>query len=92
MLGILASLVIAGAGMAALLSMSFTIRTHAQSVMQLLRDSRSIARDREFLVHVTGAANAPSPFAASPLVRMRRLPHRAVRPSVAAPKPHREAA
>jgi hypothetical protein len=92
MLGILASLAIAGAGIAALVSISFTVRAQARSIGQLLRDSRSISLDREFLVHITGAANSPSPFAPSALVRLRRLPHRAVRTPVTAPLTQREAA
>lgn len=92
MLGVLVSLVLVGSGLAAVASMVVTVRAQARSVAQLLRDSRSIAKDREFLVRITGTTNGPSPFAPSAMVRLRRLPHRAVRLPATAPSPQREAA
>lgn len=81
MLGVLVSLAFAGAGVAAIGAIGFTIRSQAPAVARLLQDSRSLAKDREFLVRITGEAKSPLPFA-SPrfgIAQLRRLPHRAVR-------------
>lgn len=81
MLGVLASLAVAGTGIFAIVAICSTVEAQAPAVAKLLRDSRSIAREREFLIRVTGQAGALSPFAAtkSGFARLRRLPHRAVR-------------
>ncbi|WP_295529781.1 hypothetical protein [Novosphingobium sp. Chol11] len=50
MLTVLASLVIAGAGAAAILVIILTVQAQSAAVRQVIADSRAIARDREFLV------------------------------------------
>lgn len=86
MVAILASLVIAGAGVAALASIIATVRAQAASVARVLRDSRNIAQDREFLIRIT-ATPALAPRVTSALARPRRLPRAAVRrPASATPQ------
>jgi hypothetical protein len=56
MFAILASLVIAGAGVVAIAVIVLTVQAQSAAVRQVLADSRAIARDREFLVHLIGDA------------------------------------
>jgi len=90
MLGILASLVITGAGVGAIAAIAMTIHQQSGAVRQLFADSRSIARDREFLVRMTGDVQLASDAqSASPLMfaRLRRVPQRAVKRLVVQPRP-----
>lgn len=84
MLGIIASLVIAGAGVAALAAIALTVHQQAGAVRRLIADSRSIAQDREFLVAMTSHAQPASPFMSA---RLRNLPQRMVRRPVVQPRP-----
>ena len=88
MLAVLASLVIAGAGMAAVASMLLTLRSQKGALARLLGEMRSLEQDRVFLVHMTGEARSASPLS---FARLRRAPQRAVR-RVNAPTPQRAAA
>lgn len=91
MLAVLASLVIAGAGVAAIASMIATIRTQKGALSRLLGDMRSLEQDRVFLVHMTGESRPASPLS---FARLRRAPQRAVRRSTTpgAPQTQRAAA
>lgn len=75
MVAILASLVIAGAGVAALAVIVLTVQAQSAAVRQVIADSRAIARDREFLVHFIGDAGTGLPLGAS---RLRAAPQRTV--------------
>lgn len=87
MVGILASLVIAGIGIGAIASIILTGRAQYASIVRLIADSRGIAKDREFLVRMTGNAHPASPLS---FARLRRVPQRSVRrvaePAGCAPK------
>lgn len=76
MLAVLASLVIAGAGFAAVASMLLTIRSQKGALARLVGEMRSLEQDRVFLVHMTGDARPASPLS---FARLRRAPQRAVR-------------
>ena len=89
LLPLLASLVMAGAGCAAIAAMAVTVRAQLPAVRKLLADSRAIAGDRVFLVQITSVSVA----APRGIVRPRRLSARTFRvPSVAAVQPLRAAA
>ncbi|MCW1384722.1 hypothetical protein OLX02_18055 [Novosphingobium sp. KCTC 2891] len=90
MLGILASLVIAGAGVAAIASIVLTIRAQSGAVGRLFDEARSMQQDREFLVWMTSDQRPASPFS---FARLRRTPQRAVRRvTERSPQPQRAAA
>jgi hypothetical protein len=76
MLGVIASLVFIGAGFAAVASTVVTVRAQMGAVRRVIADSRSIAKDRYFLVQMTGDAYPASPMA---FAKLRRVPQRAVR-------------
>ncbi|WP_225204970.1 hypothetical protein [Novosphingobium huizhouense] len=88
MLAVLASLVIAGAGFAAVASMLLTVRSQKGALARLVGEMRSLEQDRVFLVHMTGEARPASPLS---FARLRRTPQRAVRRATA-PLPQRAAA
>jgi hypothetical protein len=75
MFAILASLVIAGAGVAAIAVIVLTVQAQSAAVRQVIADSRAIARDREFLVHLIGDVGACAPLGAG---RLRAAPQRTV--------------
>ena len=75
MFAILASLVIAGAGAAAVAVIVLTVQAQSAAVRQVIADSRAIARDREFLVHLIGDSAASAPLGAS---RLRAAPQRTI--------------
>lgn len=77
MLGILASLLIAAGGVAAVTAIVATVRQQMGAVRQVLCDAQSLSADREFLVRMTGDTRT-SPIA---YARLRRVPQRAVRRS-----------
>ena len=90
LLPLLASLVMAGAGCAALAAIAVTVRAQLPAVRTVLADSRAIAADRAFLFQIT-AMNAP----ATPRLglRPRRVSARALRSAPVVPsKPLRAAA
>lgn len=89
MFAILSILMIAAAGVGACLAIAATVREQAGALRRLLADSRSIARDREFLVRMTGDGAADRPIA---FARLRRMPHRAVSRPVVRIVPQRAAA
>lgn len=91
MVGILASLVIAGIGIGALAAIIFTARAQYASVTRLIADSRALSQDREFLVRMTGDAHPASPLS---FTRLRRVPQRAVKRPVEprVPSPQRAVA
>lgn len=76
MLALLASLVIAGAGVGALASIALTVRGQKGTLSRLFAEARSLEQDRVFLVRMTGDAHAPSPIV---FARLRRTPQRATR-------------
>ena len=76
MLGILASFVIAAAGVVAVMVIVHTVRQQMPSVRKLVADARSISQDREFLVKVTAETQDASPVV---FARLRRVPQRSVR-------------
>lgn len=76
MVGMLASLIIAGIGIGALAAMIMTARSQYASVARLIADSRGLAQDREFLVRMTGDAHPASPLS---FARLRRIPQRSVK-------------
>lgn len=76
MLSMLATLVFAGAALASVLAIAFTARGQWAAIRRTLADSRAIARDREYLVQVTGPVEQTSPLI---FARLRRAPQRAVR-------------
>jgi hypothetical protein len=77
MFAILASLVIAGAGAAAIVVIGLTVQAQSAAVRQVIADSRAIARDREFLVGLIGdgskSAAMGAPIGAN---RLRPAPQR----------------
>ena len=76
LLPLLASLVIAGAGCAALAAIAVTVRAQLPAVRKVLADSRAVAMDRAFLIQITAVgAPAAQRSAAAP----RRLPARGFR-------------
>lgn len=94
LLPLLASLVMAGAGCAAVSAIIVTVQAQLPAVRTLLADSRSLATDRAFLVQIT-ATSAP----AGPRARVRplRMADRGLRSGpmagpVAGPVPLRAAA
>ncbi len=76
LLPLLASLVMAGAGCAAVTAIFVTVQAQLPAVLKLLADSRAIAADREFLVQVTAASAPAGPRA---LVRPLRAAVRGLR-------------
>lgn len=76
MLALLASLVFVGAGLAAVLAIVLTVREQGGAVRRLLADARSLQRDRDYLVRITGATLPASPRMA---LRRPRMPQWAVR-------------
>ena len=78
MIAVLASFVFVGAGVAAVIAIGTSVTGQMGAIRALLRDARALQQDRVYLVRMTGAATAPSPFA-SPMVRLRRMPQRMVR-------------
>ncbi len=97
MLPILAALVIAGAGCAAIAVIVFTVQAQSAAVRQVIADSRAIARDRAFLVRLIGDASGGADYGMPVSAgRLRAAPQRALnrRADAAAFQPvrHREAA
>lgn len=96
MLPLLASLVIAAAGVAAIVVIMLTVQAQSAAVRQVMADSRAIARDREFLVSLisktVGDAGSADPLGAI-RVRPTLLPERNVnRAAALQPALQREAA
>ena len=56
MFAILASLVIAGVGLAAISGIVVTVHAQSAAMRQVIADSRAIVRDREFLVQLVEAS------------------------------------
>ena len=81
LLPLLASLVMAGAGCAAVAAIAVTLRAQLPAVRKVLADSRAVAMDRAFLIQIT-AAGAPAALRSG--TAPRRLPARGFR---AAAKP-----
>lgn len=85
MLGILASLAIAGAGAAAILSMIVTIRAHSGAVRRLLAEARSMESNRVFVVQMTDDIAGAEAFSFARLRRAhQRPPYRVMERAVAA--------
>jgi hypothetical protein len=86
MFAILASLVFAGAGTAAMAVIVLTVQAQSAAVRQVIADSRAIARDREFLVRLIGEGGSEDalgmPIAVS---RLRPAPQQAFSRRVVAP-------
>jgi hypothetical protein len=91
LLPLIASLVMAGAGCAAVAAIIVTVQAQLPALRKLLADSRSLAADRAFLVQITAASPPAGPRAAA---RPLRTAVRGVRnaPPMTGPVPLRAAA
>ena len=74
---LLASLVMAGAGVAAFVAIAVTLRAQLPAVRKVFADARTIAQDRAFLVQVVGVSQS---VPAHDISHLRRMPARVVRP------------
>lgn len=61
LLPLVASLVIAGAGLAAVAAIVYTVEAQLPAVRKVLAESRTLSADRAFLVQITAATKAASP-------------------------------
>jgi hypothetical protein len=76
-LALLGSLVMGGAGIAAIAAIAVTVRDQLPAMRKVLADARMIAQDREFLVQIVSVRQPATPRSGD---RVRQLPARTIRP------------